>query len=122
METLVNCKNIVDIWLIDKISGGNRVFEIEFTSDDKKKYKFYLDDVWDMRIAVENAFLEREWRRNVEQTSSILLVQNSEYIKYFEGQICETYPTDELKHYILFDKIDTVIEFLTLKEPVLTRV
>ena len=121
METLVNSKIIVDIWLIDNISGGNREYEIYFTSEDKNKYRLYLEDVWDMRVAIENAFLEREWKRKVEQTSSILLVQDSEYIKYFEGQICGTYQTDELKHYILFDKIDTVIEVLMLKEPVLIK-
>ena len=121
MEILVNCEIVVDMWLIDKISGGNREVEIFFTSDDKKKYMLYLEDVWDMRVAVENAFLAREFKRNVEQISSILLVENSEYIKYFERQVCGTYPTDELKHYILFDKIDTVIEVLMLKEPVLVK-
>ena len=81
-----------------------------------------MEDVWDMRVAIENAFLARVLKRNLNRNSSILLVENSEYIDYFERQICGTYPTDELKHYIIFDKTDTVIEVLMLEEPDLLEV
>lgn len=55
------------------------------------------------------------------EKSSILLIQNSNYVTYFEEQVSGTRPIDELKDFILFDRVDTIIEVLTLKEPVLIK-
>ena len=55
--------------------------------------------------------------RNTEKSSSILIVNNSEYVKYFEAQSSGTRPTDYLTEYIVYDKTDTVISVLSIKEP-----
>lgn len=52
----------------------------------------------------------------------MLLIQNSDYVKYFEGQVLGTRPINELKNYILFNSVDTIIELLALKEPVLIKI
>ena len=123
METLVNCNLIVDIASVDKVSGDNQMYEVYFTSMDSIKYKLVFDYVWDFRCAIENAYIDRATKFSHEeiQKSSVLQVQNSEYIKYFETQVSGTRPIDEIKDYILFDSIDTIIEFLTFKETVLIK-
>ena len=123
METLVNCNLIVDIASVDKVSGDNQMYEVYFTNMDNIKYKLVFDYVWDFRCAIENAYIDRATKFSHEeiQKSSVLQVQNSEYIKYFETQVSGTRPIDEIKDYILFDSIDTIIEFLTLREPVLIK-
>lgn len=124
METLVNCGIIVDIEIIDKVVAGNQLYEIFFTAANQDKYKLAFDFVWDYRCSIENGYLERfsKFCHKEKEESSILLVQDSEYVKYFEEQVSGTRPTDKLKNYILFDRVDTVIELLTLEEPVLTKV
>lgn len=124
MEILINCDVVVDIESIDKISGGNQLYEVFFTSTDKTKYKIIFDFVWDFRCAIENSYIDRasKFRHNEKKKSSILLIQNSSYIKYFEQQVSGTRSISELKDYILFDSLDTIIEILTLKEPVLMKI
>lgn len=124
METLVNCNIIVDIVSIDKITGGNQIYEVYFTSTNNIKYKLVFDYVWDFRCSIENAYIDRATKFSHKEIkkSSVLLIQNSEYIKYFERQVSGTRPTDEIKNYILFDSVDTIIEFLVLKEPILLKV
>ena len=124
METLVNCNIIVDIVSIDQVAGGNQMYEVYFTSTDNTKYRLVFDSVWDIRCAIENAYIDRSTKFSHKeiQKSSVLIVQNSETIKYFQKQVSGTRPTDEIKNYILFDSIDTVIEILTLKEPNLIKI
>lgn len=124
METLVNCDIVIDIESIDKIVGGNQLYEVFFTATNKIKYRIVFDFVWDFRCSIENAYIERSSKfcHNEKEKSSILLIQNSNYVKYFEKQISGTRPIDELKNYILFDCVDTIIELLTLKEPVLIKI
>lgn len=49
-------------------------------------------------------------------------MENSEYIKYFERQSSDTRPIDEIKNYIIFDAVDTVIEVVTAKELKLIKI
>lgn len=124
MEKLVNCQIVVDIEMIDKVEGGNEYYEVFFTSMDKKRYKITFDFVWEIKCAIENAYIDRfsKFVRDVKEKSSILLIENSDCIKYFEQQASGTLPVDGLKNYILFDSVDTVIELLTLKEPVIMEI
>lgn len=124
MELLENCGIIVDINCIDKILAGNQRCEVFFTSANKTKYKIIFDFVWDFRCSIENAYIERSSKfcHKEKKKSSILLINNSNYIKYFEEQISGTLPISKLKNYILFDSVDTIIELLTLKEPVLMEI
>ena len=124
MEKLVNCAIIMDIEFIERISGANEFFEVIFLSKDNVKYKIEFDFVWDIRCSIENGYIDRfaNFVRDAKEESSILLVENSEYIKYFERQVSGTRPVDKLKNYILFDAIDTVVEILTIKEPVIVKI
>ena len=111
------------IELIDQFEGGNQELNICFTDDKKKKWVLHFDSVWDFRYAVENAFIDRSYQLEKNEAceghSCMYIVQDSEYIEYFHNQVSGSIPTDELKHFVLFDRIDTGIDILTLKEPVL---
>ena len=124
METLLNCDIVIDIERIDKIVAGNQSYEIFFSTTNRIQYKLIFDFVWDFRCSIENAYIDRasKFRHNERIKSSILLIQNSNFIKNFEQQASGTRPIDELKNYILFDCVDTIIELLTLKEPVLIKI
>lgn len=103
--------------------AANQLYEVFFTTTNQIKYKIVFDFVWDFRCCIENAYIERSSKfcHNEKKKSSILLIQNSNYVKYFEEQVAGTRPIGENKNYILFDCVDTIIELLTLKEPVLIK-
>ena len=124
METLVNCDITVDIESIDSVSGGNQEYEVHFTTTDNVKYILVFDCVWEFRCAIENAYIDRatQFKHREIQKSSVLLVENSEYIKYFAKQVSGTRPIDAVKNYIIFDSVDTIIEVLTIKEPILIKI
>ena len=124
MEKLVNCDIIISIELIEIVSGGNQAFEILFSTRGKEKYKIIFNFVWDMRYSIENGYIDRfsNFVREIKNESNVLLVENSEYVKYFEKQVSGTRSVDQIKNYILFDNIDTVIEILTVSEPLLVKV
>lgn len=124
MERLINCNIVVDIEKIEKISGGNQFFEIYFEDPNKTKYKIIFDFVWDIRSSIENAYIERasNFFHAEREKSSILMIENSKYIKFFEEQVSGTRPVREIKDYIISDSVDTVIEVLTIKEPVLVKI
>jgi hypothetical protein len=126
MERLANCEIIMDIDMIEDISGANTYFEVIFSTRDKEKYKFILEQVCDMRYSIENASIVRwaDFRTRLPDgiiDNGVYIVEDSEYIKYFEYQIMHTYPTDDLKHYIFSDNVDTTLDVLTLKKPVLVK-
>jgi hypothetical protein len=124
MESLLNCEIIIDIDVIENISGANQNFEIIFLTKDKARKKIILKLVWDMRYSIENASIDRfcEFRKRLPKgiiDNGVYIVKDSEYIKYFEHQISGTYPTDGLKHYIFIDNTDTILDILTLEKPVI---
>lgn len=110
MEKLVNCQFCIEIASITGICGGNQCYEVLFVDNNDLKYKLTFDYVWDIRCSIENAYIMRSTKfiHDEEKPSSILLVQNSDYLKYFEEQASGTRPTNTLKNYILFDKIDNI--------------
>lgn len=124
METLLNCDIVIDIERIDKIVAGNQLYEVFFTTTNQIRYKMVFDFVWDFRCSIENAYIDRfsKFCHKEKKKSSILLIQDSNYIKYFEEQVSGTRSISKLKNYILFDCVDTIIELLTLKEPVLIKI
>lgn len=124
MEKLVNCDIVIDIKSIDKIVAGNQLCEIFFTTTDQIKYKIVFDFVWDFRASIENAYISRSSKfcHNEKEKSSILLIQNSSYVKYFKKQVSGTRPISELNDYILFDSVDTIIELLSIKKPILIKI
>jgi len=127
MEKLVNWEITIDIEMIENISGANQHFEVLFTAKNKKQYKFILKDVWDMRYSIENASIERfsEFRKCLPTgiiDNGVYVVEDSEYIKYFEHQVSGTRPINELKHYIISDCVDTLLDVLTPEKPALVAV
>ena len=117
MQKLVNCDFIINIERIENISGAEGCFEITFSTADKKRCKFILNGVWDMRYSHENTNVERfyEFRKCLPDGiiySGIYVVKNSEYVKYFECQTAGTRPIDELTHYIVSDREDTILDIL----------
>jgi hypothetical protein len=124
VEKLIDSKIIIDIEVIEMLSGANQYFEVVFSTKEEEKYKIIFDFVWDMRYSIENGYIDRfsKFIRNQGKDSCVFLIENSEYIKYFERQASGTRPMDGVKNYILFDKVDTVIEILTIKEPKLVKI
>ena len=114
----------VNIELIDYFIGGNQELKIFFEDGKKSKWMLEFDWIWDFRYAIENAFIGRccDIRNQKDAYSSIYVVNNSEYIKYFEKQVSGTRPVEDLMHFLIFDKIDTGLEVLAVKEPVLHEI
>lgn len=124
MEKWITYHNIEkQIELIEYFKGGNQELKVYFIDNEKRKWLLHFDLVWDFRYAIENAFIDRcynmEQNKTRSEYSSIYVVEDSEYISYFKNQISGSLPTNELKHFLIFDKIDTGLEILTIKEPVL---
>ena len=126
MEKWISYDKIkADIELINSFTGGNRECVINFTGKDNKKYTLSFDDVYDFRYAIENAFIGRTANTPPETSqdiSSIYIVEESEYLKNFEYGVDWTIPIEGIKHFIIFDVVDTGIEILTTKKPVLTEI
>ena len=126
MEKLLNYDIIIDIEMITNISGGNRIFEIEFFTADHLHFKMVFEDVWDMRYAIENGCIDRfvEFRKTLDADiidNGTYIVENSEYIKCFERQASGTLPTKLLTDFIVCDSTDTVIEVLSTTFPKLIK-
>ena len=123
MEKLTNCDIIIDIEFIENISGGNQNYEILFLAKDGEKYKIIFDFALDIRCSIESAYIDRatKFLHAEKEKSSVLLIENSEYFKYFESQVSGTRPVDNIKNYIIFDSVDTIIEVLTMKDANLVR-
>ena len=126
MEKLTNCEIVINIELIELIIGGNERFEILFTTKSDEKYRFIFDFVWDMRYSIENASLNRfyhfrECLNEGFKNNGVYVVEDSEYIRYFENQVSGTRPVSDLVHYIICDEIDTVIDVLANKAPILVK-
>ena len=126
METLKNCDIFLDIEIIENITGGNEYFEVFFIATDKEKYKLVFDFVWDLRYSIENASIDRfcQIRKCLPPDlvdNSIFTIENSKYIKYFEEQTSGTRHIEGLKHYILYDSVDTTLDVLAAIAPVLVK-
>lgn len=123
MEVLKNCSIIIDIYDIYNISGAHQRYSVSFSTRSGVNYKLTFAHVWEIRSTIENGFIDRFYKfiRDVEEDSGIVLVEGSESIKYFENQVDGTCPVDELKNFLLFDVVDTVVEVLAHGEPILEK-
>ena len=125
MESLENCELILDIEMIESITGPIPHFEILFVDSKEKKYKLIFNSVWDMRYSIENANISRfiEFRKRLPVgiiDNGIYVVKDSKYIKYFNYQAGGTRPIDELTHYAVSDRYDIHIDLLVdMHKPVL---
>lgn len=125
MEKLTNCNLVIDIKTIDNIHicTDDHSVHVFAVLSDLTKCRVEFRHVWDFRFSVENATIDRfsKVERRVTKNSSVLTMENSEYIRYFEKQSSGTLPINELKEYIVVDKTDPVISILSLEEPSVSR-
>ena len=125
MEKIIDSEIISKILVIYDISGENRVFSIKFETKNKEKYKISFDNVWDLRYTIENANIDRfgDFEGFENRTSDIVIVENSSYIKSYEDNVLNfTYGIEDLKHYIVMDFTDTVVDILTNDKPKLEKI
>jgi len=121
MENLANCELILDIEMIEGVAAEGQYFEIAFIDSNNDAYKLIFGSVWDIRYSIENASIMRfiEFRKNQPKDlveSGIHVVENSEYIKYLEYQLGGTLPIDEITHYFICDRVDTIIDILACRD------
>lgn len=122
MEKVISYDKLnLDIEFIEEFKGGNREFEIYFSDSVRNKFKLQFNNVLDIRYSVENGFIDRISNMPVDilENNRIFVLTDSSYFNNFAIQISGTIPTENIKHYLLFDRIDTGIELLTTSEPML---
>ncbi len=127
MEQLMNTELILDIEEITAFRGGDEWFEIDYLTKEKEAYRLSFSWVWDVHYSIENGFIDRFYRLRMNLQNDIIdngiyIVIDSEYIKRFANEISGTRPLDDLKDYIISDRMNTVIELLTCRNPVLARI
>jgi len=113
----------VEIELIESFSGGNRECTVYFVDKQNRKGKLAFTNVFDFRYAIENAFIDRfsNIPQNIHGKNSIYIVGESDYKSNFENQVSGTIPVDNIRHFVIFDVIDTGIEILTNQDPILSK-
>ena len=123
METLINCNINIKISYIEKIVAKNQRCEMYFRDIDGIEFLLEFDFVWDLRSCIENALIERcsKFIHEEQIDSDVLIVKESEYIAYFATQVSGTRPLDNLHEYLIFDSVDTIVEVLTNREPILIK-
>ena len=126
MEKWISFDKInIRIKLIDSITirTCGEGCSINLMDNDKRKYVLTFDSIDDLRYAIENAFISRVSKvsREILESNSIFVVEESEYLKNFKYGVDGTIPIEDMKHFLIFDSIDTGIEILTNREPVLER-
>ena len=127
MEVLTNCGIVVEIENIINIVGGNQEFKILALTKDRGKIEICIDNVWSMQYSIENVNISRfchyrEYNELPPPYSSIMTVEESSYLAVVKKEIGETYPSENLKHYIIIDKVDTVLDIVALTEPKITSI
>ncbi|MDR1229934.1 MAG: hypothetical protein LBK61_00890 [Spirochaetaceae bacterium] len=110
---------------IDRFTGGNQEITIFFSDKKRVKYALHFDLIIDFRYTVEDTFCHRAAQRpwtESEQSACVYVVEDSDYLKFFKEQSAGIFPIDGIRHFIVFDAIDTAIELLAEGNPVLTEV
>jgi hypothetical protein len=122
METWTKYEAIdITIERITQFTGGDHECTIFFEDNQGREGKLFFPSVFDFRYAIEEAFLGREAIAERGELLCFIRVKDSEYIKYFEYQVCGTRPVDKMNimHFILFDHLDTGIEIIASEDPAL---
>jgi hypothetical protein len=122
MERWTKYENIdITIERITQFTGGDQECTIFFEDNQGRGGKLFFPSVFDFRYAIEEAFLGREAIAERGEFLCFIRVKDSEYIKYFEYQVDGTIPVDKMNmmHFIVSDPLDTKIELIASKEPIL---
>ena len=124
MQRLTNCEFIIDIQEIVHISSAGQ-FEILVLTTDQERYKFIFKNVWDMRLSMEIVNVNRfcEFRKCLPDGiiyNGIYVVEDSDYVKYWEIESAGAYGPVRLTHYLVQDNSDLLVDILVCgKGPVL---
>ena len=124
MEKIKNSELYYKIKIIKNITGGNQEFSIIFESDNKEEYKLYFGPVYEMRYTVEMANISRFSDAKIieELSTDILVVENSDYVNNLEEAMVDAYSLNNIKHYFIKDKMDTVIDVLANGKPTIEKI
>jgi len=127
MQSLANCEIIMDIIEIEKITAANKILELDVFTKDEERYRFVFDSICCIRYSIENASLTRflEFRNFLPENivhNCVYIVMESDYIGYFLKHVDDKAQIDGLMHYIIYDNMDTKIDVLTNKRPVLIKI
>jgi hypothetical protein len=98
------------------VFGGGRECTIFFSDKENRKYVLHSRIVFDFRYTIKTAFCNRVAKRlGQDSVAGIYTVEDSDYLKFFEDHTSGTIPIpwlDDLRHFILFDAVNTGIELL----------
>ena len=111
----------LDIYEITSYIGSIMRASINFTTENKSKHTLFFEGVLSLKYTTENGFINRFHNvpGEVLWNNSIFVVEDSEYLKDFKYEVSGTIPIDDVRHFIIFDTIDTGIEILTTHDPIL---
>ena len=125
MEKLIPLNDMPNIEYISSALVLQSEARIRFDDFDKNSYELYFPDVYDFRQCVEAAFISRKFddKADDRRKCSVFLVENSELIKSFITGSDGVYGDKESEycHYIIYDSIDTIIEIIAVKPPLLSK-
>jgi len=125
MEQVIDSEFIYKILVIKEIVEIDRVFIILFETETEEGnasgefYKITFNSPFEIRYSVEDMNRTRFSKLTAENElqSSINIIKNSPYIKILDEYFVDTYPVNELIHYLITDSSDSVIDILTNEIP-----
>lgn len=109
------------------IDAGSSIEKISFEKDQlvigvKKgsiEKNVIFEDIYAYKYSNESGIIDRVSKVPVEilRKNKVFLVEESDYLKEYEFQSSGTRPMEEVRHFVLLDGIDTVVEVLAMSEP-----
>lgn len=130
MEQVIDSEFIYKILVIKEIVEIDRVFNILFETETEEGnasgelYKITFNSPFEIRYSVEDMNRTRFSKLTAEKEleSSINIIKNSPYIKILDEYFIDTYPVNELIHYLITDSSDSVIDILTNEIPEIEKI
>ena len=112
---------MLDILVIDNISGDGTTFEISVKTKNNESYKLIFDGVCDLQSTIELANVLRfEHIDDFLKDNSVFVVEKSERIKKYTESGLEDIQ-GKLVHYVVMDDMDTVIDIICTSEPMIHK-
>lgn len=130
MERVVDSEFIYKILVIIDIWEEEGVFNVTFETenDNGLSAKEYYKLVFTHVISIEKSIMDINRLRfstlTVEQElkSNICLIEGSERIKNLDEYFIDIYKPNNLKHYLIVDSSDTVLDVLAYEQPVVKKI
>ncbi|NTX93375.1 MULTISPECIES: hypothetical protein [Pseudomonas] len=103
---------------------GYRILVAEFSQEDAQKIEINFEGTpLAQRSMDEGSYLCTTWTADEVDgpVGPVVLVENSEFLDWFNGQSCGIYPRDQIKHVAILTQNEWV-EVLCLKLPSIFRI